>query len=167
MTTRSAPPSVDTSKVANRRSLRFVSLDEAISEAQRVADAETAGTAKYLGNWNAGQILNHLGAWAELAYGGNPIRVPFFVRWFGPMMLKKFLQKGLPAGHWIPKVPNGTIGTEKVGVGEGLARMKAGFLRLKTDQTEARHPLFGAMTREQYVELNLRHAELHLSFVII
>jgi hypothetical protein len=30
----------------------------------------------------------------------------------------------------------------------------------------ARHTIFGALAREEYVNMNLRHAELHLSYFV-
>src|ERR1019366_2305759 len=99
---------LNTEKV-RRRNLRLDSVDEALAEGRRIAEAERSGTAQYAGNWTAGQILNHLGAWGEYAYGGNPIQIPWFLRLMGPMLLRRFLKKGLPAGHRIPKVPGGTL----------------------------------------------------------
>src|SRR5579862_327398 len=97
---------IDTGK-AQRRRLHFDTIDQAIAEGQRVTALAREGKIEYAGNWDAGQILNHLAVWAEFAYGGNPTKVPFFIRWMGPMLLRRFLKKGLPAGHSIPKVPGG------------------------------------------------------------
>ena len=130
MTTATSRNSVKTGTVKTRRRLRFESIDQAIAEAERLAAADLAGTAQCMGNWKVGQILNHTGAWAELAFGGNPIRMPWFVRLFGPAMLRRFLKNGLPAGHNIPRVPGGTIATEMVPTPQGLARFRAGYTRL-------------------------------------
>ena len=154
---------VNTSQV-QRRTLRFETLDQALAEARRIAQLAREGKAEYAGNWDAGQILNHLGVWAEFAYGGNPTKVSFPLRLLGPLLRNHFLRKGLPAGHSIPGVPNGTHGTEQMPVDQALARMTAAFTRLKTETPPGRHPLFGKMSHEQYIALNLRHAELHMSF---
>jgi hypothetical protein len=155
---------VQTGKV-QRRPIRLATIAEALAEAQRCADAENAGTATYLGNWTVGQILNHLGAWANFAFDGNGLHMPWFVRLFGPPMLKRFLKNGLPAGQSIPKVKGGTLATERLSADDGLVRFTHGFTRLQQNVPPDRHPLFGPMTHEQWIALNLRHAELHLSFV--
>jgi hypothetical protein len=58
----SAP--VDTAKVANRRSLRFESIDHVLAEVDRLAESRRAGRLKRLGNWTLGQALGHLATWA-------------------------------------------------------------------------------------------------------
>lgn len=155
---------VDTAK-AVRRTLRFDTIDHALVEARRIAGLESAGTIQYSGNWTAGQILNHVGAWAEYAYSENPVKAPWFVRLLVKPFRGRFLNNGLPAGRLIPKIPGGTLHIEPVDVNIALARFEKAFTRLKNDPPTFPSPVFGIMTHEEAVKLNLRHAELHLSFV--
>src|SRR4051794_25148599 len=115
---------VETGKV-RRRVVRFERVEEAIAEARRLAALEAAGKAECMGNWTVGQILNHCGAWADYAYKPNPVGAPWFVRLIGRMMKGRFLNKGVPAGQSIPKVPGGTLATEVVTTEAGLARFEA------------------------------------------
>jgi hypothetical protein len=46
-----------------------------------------------------------------------------------------------------------------------LPRFRRAMERLKTESPTAPSPLFGLLTREEAVALNLRHAELHLGFL--
>lgn len=148
-----------------RRKLHFDSVAQAIAEGKRIADWERSGKARYAGNWTAGQILNHLGAWAEYAFTGAPLRVPWFIKVLGRPMKKGILRRGMPAGSRIPRVPNGTLATERVSAEEGLARFEAALQRLEKESPPDRHPIFGAMPHADWIALNLRHAELHMSFV--
>jgi len=155
---------VDTSK-AVRRTLRFETLDQALAEAARLAALQKSGAAQYAGNWDAAQILNHVGAWAEYAYVPNPVRAPWFVKLLVKPMKNKFLNQGLPAGRLIPKIPGGTTHIEKMPIDQALERFQKSFTRLKTDPPTQPSPVFGRMTHEEAIKLNLRHAELHMSFV--
>ena len=144
--------------------MRLATIDDALAEARRIA---AAGKATTLGNWTCGQILNHVATWAEFAFTDSGIRPPWILRLMGPMLLKRFLKKGLPAGHSIPKVPGGTLGIEVVPAAQALARFEKAFQRLKREAPKGRHAFFGAMKHDQWIALNLRHCELHMSFVMV
>jgi hypothetical protein len=148
-----------------RRPLRFATIDRALAEADRIAALARAGAIQYSGNWDAGQILNHLAAWAEFAYSPIPLRVPWFIKLFIRPMKNRILRKGLPAGRLIPRVPGGTLATEPAPLNPALARFQKAFARLKTDPPTMPSPIFGKLTQEEAIQLNLRHAELHLSFI--
>ena len=49
---------------------------------------------------------------------------------------------------------------------EGLRRYRAAMERLRATAPTIPNPVFGRLTHEQWIQLNLRHAELHLSFQI-
>jgi hypothetical protein len=152
-------------KKPGRRPIRFETIDQALAEGRRIAQLEADGAASYAGNWTCGQILNHLGAWAEFAYTPSPLKVPWLLKLFVKPLRSRLLNKGLPAGGRVPKVPGGTLETERVSAAEGLARFEKAFARLKTDPPTQPSPLFGTMTHDEYIKLHLRHAELHMSFV--
>jgi hypothetical protein len=77
---------------------------------------------------------------------------------------KAFLDE-VEEGVRIPRVENGTFATAALGTAEGADLLRAALQRLK-DGTPAKHdsPAWGPMTHDERVALNLRHAELHLSF---
>ena len=158
---------VNTRKVEGRRTLRFNTIDDAIADAETIAAADQAGKVRLLGNWTVGQILNHLACWATYAYDGAPMQAPWFVRLIAKAFKKRFLTKGMPAGGNIPRVPGGTYGTEIVPTDAALERFRNAFTRLKHEPPTAPSPAFGPLTHEEAIALNLRHAELHLSFVRI
>jgi hypothetical protein len=162
--TPSAP--VDTGKVAERRILRFESLDQVLAEVERLAEAERAGRLRRLGNWTLGQTLGHLASWAEYSYTGAPLKVPFFIKWFLRLRKRKFLYGPMRAGVRVPRVEGGTLATEPVPLEEGLERMRRAMGRLKSEAPTAPNVIFGPLTHDEWLALHCRHAELHLGFLV-
>jgi hypothetical protein len=156
---------VDTSKVAERRMLHFASIDDALAEVDRLVEAERAGRLKRLGNWTLGQTLGHLAAWTEYGYTGSPLKVPFFIKWFLRLRKRKFLYEPMPAGVRIRRVADGTLATEPIPLEEALPRWRHVMERLKTEAPTAPNSIFGPLTHDESIALNLRHAELHLGFL--
>ena len=160
----SAP--VDTGKVVGRRTLRFETIDEMMADVDRLAEAERAGRLKRIGNWAPGQIFGHLAGWAEFGYTGSPLNPPFFIKWILRLRKQKFLWQPMPAGVKIPGVKGGTLVTEPMSTDEGLARLRRVMERLKKEPPTHSHNVFGQLTHEESIAINLRHAELHLSFLV-
>lgn len=155
---------IETAKVAERRKLRFNSLDEAIAEADRLVAAQRQGRLAQLGNWTLGQALNHIAGWAEFSYTQCPLKTPFIIRLILWLRKRSFLYGPMPAGVIIPGVANGTLVTEPAALEEGLSRFKAAFQRLKTEPPTHPSPALGQLTHDEAIAINLRHAELHLGF---
>ena len=153
-------------KVADRRRLRFSTVDELLADVDRLVAAEKAGSLRRTGNWTAGQVFGHLATWTNFAYEGYPFRPPWFIRWILRKKKAAYLRDGMPAGVRIPKVPNGTFGTELMGTEEGAKRLRGALLRLKSGEPpKFDSPAFGKLNHEERIAMNLRHAELHLSFL--
>ncbi|MFN0132169.1 MAG: DUF1569 domain-containing protein [Phycisphaerales bacterium] len=155
---------IDTS-IPKRRPLRFETIAQALAEAERIAAAERAGSLNRLGNWSVGQTFGHLATWATLAFDGTPLKPPWFIRLILKLQKNKYLNKGLPAGVKIPKVPGGTLGTEPLSTDDGLARLKAAFSRIDREAPTKPNVIFGPLCHDEWKRLQLRHAELHLSFL--
>lgn len=156
------------SATIQRRTLRFESVDDALAEAERLAAAEREGRLDRAGNWSLGQSLGHLATWANFAFDGYPpaVRAPLPVRMILRLMRGSILSKGMMAGVKIRGVPDGTLGLEPIDPAEGLARFRAAMERLRTTAPQIDNPAFGRLTHEQWVQLNLRHAELHLGHLV-
>jgi uncharacterized protein DUF1569 len=157
---------VDTSKVAERRHLHFNSIDEVLAEVDRLVEAERAGRLKHVGNWTLGQTLGHLARWAEYGYTSCPLNPPFFIRWILRMRKNSFLYKPMRAGVRIPRVPNGTLATDPMPLDEALPRYRKVMERVKTEPPTFPSPALGKLTHDESIALNLRHAELHLGFMV-
>lgn len=149
------------------RALRLNDLAAYDLELDRIEAAEQSGALRAVGSWTPGQILGHLAAWIHYGWEGYPIRrPPWFVRWYLRWQLPKMLQGNMPSGVRIPGVEGGTTGTEPLDFSAALANLRRGIERLQSgDQAPYHSPAFGEMSMADRVELNLRHAELHLGFL--
>ena len=90
-----------------------------------------------LGNWSLGQVCEHLAKAIEYAIDGAPFRAPWVFRTLGPWIKKRF-----------------------------IARLEKAIQRWRQCRDAKPHAIFGPMTREEYDQLNFRHAEMHLSFIV-
>lgn len=161
----SAP--VDVRQVKHRV-LRFESIDECLAEIERIADADAQGTLRTTGNWTSGQNLAHLAAWIEYGYDGYPVAPPpFFIRWFIRLQLRSMLQGTMPRGIRIPRVTGGTTGADDMPTRAAAERLVAAFDRLAAGEpARFDSPAFGPMSHDDRILLNLRHAELHLGYLV-
>src|SRR2546421_5097689 len=155
---------VATGKVAGRRQLKFDTLAAALTDAESLVAAERNARLTRLGNWSLGQALGHLAAWSDYSYTGAPMKPPFFIRWILRTQKSKFLYSPMRAGLKIPRVAGGTYSIEAMPSDEGLARLRRAFDRLQREAPTTPNVIFGPLTHEQWIALNLRHADLHLSF---
>jgi hypothetical protein len=144
-----------------RRALRFNSLDEMADEVERLAAQPT----RSLGNWSLGQALRHLAIAMNYSIDGADFKAPWHVRFVARLLRRRLLTGGLPAGIRLPAkaarvaIP-GATSTE-----EGLHEFRCALARLKSESRRSPHLVLGRMTREQWDQFHLRHAELHLSFI--
>ncbi len=85
---------------------------------------------------------------------------------FRDILKKGYLEKGLPRGVKIPRVPTGTVGQDDADVETSSERLKKAFRRLENgDVADFDSPGFGKMSHTDRIRLNLRHAELHLGYL--
>lgn len=153
---------------APRRKLRFETLDDALAEAERLAAAERDGRLTHTGNWTLGQTLGHLATWTNFAFDGYPpeVHAPLPVRLILRLLRNRILNTGMQPGVKIGKVPGGTLGLDVLPTDEGLRRFRAALERLRGTGPGVVNPAFGRLTHGQWIQLNLRHAELHLGFQV-
>jgi len=157
----------NTKHVTDRRQLRLNTVDEVLADIDKIVAAEKAGTLRTSGNWTAGQAMGHIAAWINYAYEGFPMGPPPWpIRVILGFLKKKYLREGMPTGVMIPKVKNGTFATEVLSIDEGATRLRKALNRLKSGEpAKFKSPAWGDMPDSERVALNLRHAELHLSFL--
>ncbi|MGD9649133.1 MAG: DUF1569 domain-containing protein [Pirellulales bacterium] len=164
MATKTDRPPVDTRRAQGRRKLRFHSFDEVLADAAHLRDTPH----RQLGNWTLGMALKHLGNGMIGCVDGKPFQVNWKMKVLGPILLRPILlYVRFPAGFRLPRraaevlIPSGDVPYE-----EGLAQFQAGLARMaETDQRIA-HPVIGRLNVRQWNKFHLRHAELHLSFLV-
>jgi hypothetical protein len=174
MTTTTAPaPSastkIDTGKVSGRRRVRFTSIDEVLGDVGALVAADRVGNLRRLGNWTLGQALGHLATWVNFGFDGYPpsLNPPFFIKWILKARKRRYIHQGLPAGAKIPGQENGTAGTEILSTEEGAHRYRHAMERLRDGPPARPNVIFGPLNHDEWIQLHLRHAELHLSFFAV
>lgn len=159
---------VDTSK-AEHRTLRFTGFGDLRRELDAIETAHRAGTLRTTGNWTAGQVFGHVGSWMSYPYEGYPDSVghpPWIVRTIVRIFMRnRFFNGVMPAGVKIPGVQGGTVGQEPVSFEEGMDRLRQSIDRMERQPPTTKNPLFGELSTADWMNLNLRHAELHLGFL--
>lgn len=162
-TTATNPGAIDTRRVTGRRSLRFNSVPEMLADAERLA----AGPHRTLGNWTLGQILGHIANGLKMGVDGADQAAPWPVRVVvRTFFMKRMLQRGFRPGFKLPQRVARKIVPPPLETDEGLRRLRDAVDRWQREPQRAMHPLFGQITPEQWEQSQLRHAELHLSFVV-
>ena len=156
---------VDTKTVEGRRELRFGSVDDLLTEIDRL----TNGDVKMLGNWSLAQMFKHLAAGFNSTIDGTSFKVPFFFKLIGPFMKKKFLSGKMPSGFKIPDRAKAQFQpSEDAELSQAASEFRAAVERIR-DASEgefARHPMFGNLTKDENIQFHLRHSEMHLSFAL-
>ncbi len=153
---------VDTKTVTGRRVLRFESLDDILSELASLEGKQL----KTLGNWSAGQILAHVAVPMNAAIDGMKFAVPWYIRTFARLFKKKILSGTAPPGFKLPKAAEAELIPGPTSVEEGLAAVRKAINRLKTESHREPSHFLGPLTVEEWNQLNCRHCELHLSFIV-
>ncbi|MEW4452373.1 DUF1569 domain-containing protein [Bremerella sp. JC817] len=150
---------INTKGVQGRREVHYRTPQEVLVDARQLAEAEHIET---LGNWSPGQIFDHLAKAFDMAIDGADFRAFFLLRWFATLFLKrKFLERGLPPG--LPT--NECFVPEPIDNDAGLARLEDAIGRYLQDPRRGLHPIFGKLTPEEWTQFQLRHCEMHMSFL--
>ncbi len=150
---------IKTKKVQGRRTVRYESLDELLSDAQRLSEVEV----RTLGNWSQGQIYEHMARSLDSCIDGTDFSLPAPVRWLMRLVIKrKFLHVALPPG--FKTTPS--FDPEETSAEQGLSSLEKAIARQKQESNRAPHPAFGNIGKEGWNDFNLRHSELHMSFLV-
>ncbi len=146
-----------------RRELHFGSLEEALADAESLAQ----GPVTTSGAYSFGQILDHLARTIEVVAGDRESpRISFPIRLVARMLRSRFVTKGMKPGFKLPSKaqsvfwPDGEVETTA-----GLEHYRESIELFKRTDPLPPHPIFGEMSRADQEQLQCRHAELHLSFV--
>jgi len=75
---------------------------------------------------------------------------------------KKFIHKSLPAGF---KAPSGAV-PKPTSTEDGLDLLRKAIARQHEISERAPHVVFGKLSNEEWEQFNLRHAEMHMSFIV-
>lgn len=141
------------------RSLRFESLDEIEAEAHRLVAHPDPPTT---GNWTPAQSIWHVARYIRASVEGYPTQMPWLMRKFGPLMKRRTLERGFKPGWKLPQSTNQHMVADAQTTGEqAIEMMREWVHRSKTDGFLPQNPILGPMTREDWIALHCRHAEMH------
>jgi Protein of unknown function (DUF1569) len=154
---------VDTKTVQGRRELRFTSIADVIADAERLAAYPDT---KILGNWPLSQLFTHLATAVNGSIDGMPFKAPWFIRLLGPFIKGRVLRNKMSPGLNLSRETEAGFFPAVSSQQEALQRLRTAVGRLEKERMTARHPVFGKLTHDEWTQLHLRHAELHLSFAV-
>jgi hypothetical protein len=142
------------------RLLDFASLEDALAEARRLRD----GGYRKLGNWDLGQILNHLSILMEQSLDGFSVKpFPWIVRaTFGRFFKRRFL-----AGKWpkAMRTPTSFVPDAESDEATAFERFERAVQRVTTSNTFRDSPALGKLTVDEWRRLHTTHAAHHLGFL--
>lgn len=161
------PETNSAARVAGRRHVQLRSVADLRREVEAIIAAAQNGTIRAGGNWSAPQILRHVAQVIAFSYDGFPSRPPWPIRWMGRLWFRlrrrQVLEKPFPPGF---RTMNEMLPEPDVSLERAAAQFRALLLRLEAGEPIVRaSPLFGKLTHTEWMQLHLRHAELHFSFI--
>ena len=159
-TTQTAP--IDTKVVTGRRKLHFQNHDEVLADAERLH----AGGYRRLGNWSLGRMAKHLAGGMNIGLDGAPFRAPLLLRFVAKNFLKKRTLRKMTPGFRLPARIARHVVPGETSDAEGLDALREATRRWKTESQRHPQPFFGSLTPDEWDQLVLRHAEMHMSFLV-
>lgn len=148
---------------SQRRTLAYQSLAEVLDDARRLAAAEHAT----VGRWTYAQILDHIASAMDMAFDGSRFQAAWWLRVLVAPLVKNYvLTHPMKAGFRLPRRAASLLPDPATPLDSALRHLESSVARFDSEQPAHPHPFLGRLTREQYVQLHLRHAALHMSFVV-
>ena len=144
----------------NRRSLDFRTFEQVLDDLDRL---EKVGYSM-AGNWNLGQMSNHLAKFVKGSLDGFAERMPWYQRLFAPLFLWWMIrQRSMPAGVSIPDSLRPDPAVEERPEVENLKQL---LLRFRDHRGPVEpSPWADHLTYEKWKDLHLIHCAHHLSFL--
>jgi hypothetical protein len=158
---------MSTATKPERRKLSFATLDDVVRDAENLL----ARGYDRAGNWDLAQVCSHLAEWMRFPVEGFP-KLPLFLRplfWLfrhtvGRAKRVKYIAEGMPSGK--PTMPQ-TVAVPGGDPAAAVAKLKEIAERFTAHAGPVHpSPLFGAMTKDEALQLQLKHCEHHLSFLV-
>lgn len=145
-----------------RRQVSYESLDAVLADARRLVDANARTT----GQWSLGQILQHLAMALNASVDGFGFTMPWPIRFVARNFVKKsVLANGMKPGIKLPARAAPALTPPDVDAPTAVENLARAIDHFQSATAYAPHPAFDQMTPDETKQLQLRHAELHMSFV--
>ena len=159
-------------KRASRRGVLYSSIADLATDIDAIEAAEHAGTLRTTGNWTPAQNVGHCAAFWRAAMDGFPPEAnpPKVVSLLAQWLFKSKAVGGAtpPAGIKLPAalrkvlVPDASITFD-----DAIGELRAQIMRVTDSGARFTKPspLFGTLTHEQWITIQLGHCQLHLGFL--
>ena len=147
-----------------RRELKFSSLDEVVAEVERLANGEVHTT----GNHSFPEIVRHLALTHDMVTGKvEGPTPPWYLKLIVGLFKSRILSdKPLSPGIKLPANAESFFWpSSEVSLDDAIVHLKESVANYTANGALPKHPMFGTVSAEQNLSMNLRHAALHLSFV--
>jgi hypothetical protein len=83
-----------------------------------------------------------------------------------PLMKNSFLTKTMKPGFKLPKSARALMPESGLSISGAMENLRKALARVTHEQANAEHPFLGKLASQEWTSLYLRHAELHMSFVV-
>lgn len=148
------------------RKLRFETAVDLGRELDALEEAHNSGGVVSTGNWSPGENLQHVARFYKAALDGFGFMFPAPARFLFRLLLKPIaLKRTFSGGLKIPAKARPLLQPDEgVSFEQGLADLRAQLDRINAgERMEQPSPVLGPLSHEEWTELQLRHAELHLA----
>lgn len=154
---------VNPKSVSGRRVLTFNTLEDIVQDAERLAAGPNVRT---LGNWSLSHLVEHLAKTIDNSIDGFESKAPWIVRMIGPLIKGGMLRNRMKPGINLPPAAVAVAFPDADSVSSAVDHLRRAVGRTQHERMQAPHPAFGRMNHEEWIQLHLRHSELHLSFAV-
>jgi hypothetical protein len=146
----------------NRRTVHYEQISDLLDDARQLA-AEQHQT---IGNWTYPQILEHVAQAIDMGFDGTDFKAPWLLRTVASLFKNSVLTNPMRSGYRLPKSATNLLPDPEVALDDALAHLVHAVGRFEREDPDHPHPFLGRLTRGKYLQLHLRHSELHMSFVV-
>ncbi len=148
------------------RKLRFETAADLARELDALEAAHNEGGVVSTGVWSPGQNLQHVARFYKAAFDGFGFMFPAPARFLLRLFLKPVaLRRTFRGGLKIPAKARPLLQPDEgVSFEQGLADLRAQLGRIDNgERMQQPSPVLGPLSHDEWTELQLRHAELHLA----
>jgi hypothetical protein len=155
-----------------RRQILLQSPADLLAEVDRIEACAARGSVRALGSWSPAQACQHLARFIEYSFDGFPFRYPWPLRamsWVvGKLSWRLLLKLAFRPGFTNPRVAAAIEPDASVTLENAAAALRQQIRRIiRGERMGQRSPTGELPSHEQWVECHLRHAELHLRFLLL
>ncbi len=159
---------VNTKQVTKRRQLHFETIADILRDVEQLAavSSETGESICAEGNWTPAQIVEHVTFFVDGAIDGFSFQAPLVFRIMGKFLRNGILNKPMKPGIKLPANMRVVLPDPEATWDDAVAALRNAVGRVESGERMTQpSPLLGAMSREDWVKMNCRHAEMHFGFM--